>query len=771
MKIFELAKKLGRSTEEIIRAADYLDILVKTKSSILSDEEVKQIIKYFRKRRLLFFFKRYFSVFLLIILLTILFFIITPQNATSGEIYASVDEQGEVSVEWKFEDTVEEGVILMESESLVVFIEVDENNGETVECCFDEDLTILLLIIDDEELIEVNSLDLSLSNTSISSTTLPLTTTLPPTTTTSTITSTTTTTTLPDCNDEDFKPYTLYDSDGNANTVMSCRNEQDALDSGYIYLTNPKPENDPTTTTLVPTTTTSTTTTTLVPTTTTSTTLPINELAEGDQFIESSQCLEFVEDKYKFVYQAIIKSDDKMYQYRFGYRVRTYNKIWSSFRWSKGWKTPNSSKDTEFRATKKFNKQKGQVIKFQYQFKYRPRKSKNPNDVVTTPKVFWNENIPCTLMGVPNTTTTTVDDKQVQLKLTDDIAARTPATITTPTTTISTTTISTTPTTTLAPTTTTLAPTTTTSTTTTTTTTLPECNDKDFKPYTLYDSDGNANTVMSCRNEQDALTSGFEFTVNPKPPPSTTTTTSATTTTSTTTTTIPDPSSSISQSLSSCSGPSGTRTSTLSLTNNESYTAYYLIEYSTNSGSSYSTAQTNLSISGGATNTANSVVVSDGSSIIWRFKDSRTSNDFSNASYEILSVVTVDCPDGYYVNVDGSNTYALSLECRNWNTNTRARFRANPWWGSEATASDYMFALIALTGNYDNGDTSVDVTDYFDYSSSIPGGNCSGFQDAAYFVYQRNSGDFYAPEWNDTEDEVFWSSSDREYVIFAELVP
>ena len=82
-----------------------------------------------------------------------------------------------------------------------------------------------------------------------------------------------------------------------------------------------------------------------------------------------------------------------------------------------------------------------------------------------------------------------------------------------------------------------------------------------------------------------------------------------------------------------------------------------------------------------------------------------------------------------------------------------------------------MFALINLTGDYDNGDTSVDVTDYFDYSSSIPGGNCSGFQDAAYFVYQRNSGDFYAPEWNDTQGELFWSSSDRDYVIFAELVP
>ena len=482
MKVFELANKLRRSSKEILQAANYLEILVKTKSSILSDEEVKQIIKYFRKKRVLFFFKRYSSLFLLIILLTMLFFIITPQNTTSGEIYASVDEKGEVSVEWKFEDSVEEGAIVMDSESLIVFIEVDENNGETVECCFEEDLKILLLITDDDELIEVKSLDLSLSNTSIS-------------------TSTTTTSIL------------------------------------------------------------------------------------------------------------------------------------------------------------------------------------------------------------PQTSTTS------------------------------------------------------------TTTTFPKCNDEDFKPYTLYDSDGNANTVMTCSNEQDALGSGYVYTSNPKPPP-------APTTTSTTTTTIPDPSSTVSQSLGSCSGPSGTRTSTLSITNNESYTAYYLVEYSTNSGSSYTTAQTNQSISGGATNTTNTVVVSDGGSIIWRYKDSRTSNDFSNASYVTLSTSdTVDCPDGYYVNVDGSNTYALNVECKKWNNTTKVRFQANPWWGNYNLAKDYMFALIALTGDYDNGDSSVDVEDYFDYSQFT-----CGVVPGAYFAYQKGFVQFIgqaitAPSWNSTTDVEDGSSNQKDFYIFSELVP
>ena len=49
------------------------------------------------------------------------------------------------------------------------------------------------------------------------------------------------TTATPVCNDETFEPYTLYTLSGDANTVMSCRNEKDALASGYINYVNPKP--------------------------------------------------------------------------------------------------------------------------------------------------------------------------------------------------------------------------------------------------------------------------------------------------------------------------------------------------------------------------------------------------------------------------------------------------------------------------------------------------------------------------------------------------
>ena len=51
----------------------------------------------------------------------------------------------------------------------------------------------------------------------------------------------TTTVYEPVCDDETFKPYTLYTDSGNANTVMSCRNESDALKAGYVYYSNPAP--------------------------------------------------------------------------------------------------------------------------------------------------------------------------------------------------------------------------------------------------------------------------------------------------------------------------------------------------------------------------------------------------------------------------------------------------------------------------------------------------------------------------------------------------
>ena len=146
MKVFELSKKLGKSSKEILQAADYLEILIKSHLSSLSEDEVKQIIKYFRKKRFLLFYKKYFSLFLLIFLLTILFSIINPQSVLSGEVDASLNELGELTLDWEFDDSVESAILLIETDSELFLIEVFESGGNTIECCYDENLAIYSLI-------------------------------------------------------------------------------------------------------------------------------------------------------------------------------------------------------------------------------------------------------------------------------------------------------------------------------------------------------------------------------------------------------------------------------------------------------------------------------------------------------------------------------------------------------------------------------------------------------------------------------------------------
>ena len=73
-------------------------------------------------------------------------------------------------MDWSFESPVEEGVILVESESELLIIEIDDSNGTVTECCFQEDLAILLLFTDDEDdIVEVESVNITLPNIDISS--------------------------------------------------------------------------------------------------------------------------------------------------------------------------------------------------------------------------------------------------------------------------------------------------------------------------------------------------------------------------------------------------------------------------------------------------------------------------------------------------------------------------------------------------------------------------------------------------------------------------
>ncbi|MAE33452.1 MAG: hypothetical protein CL493_03920 [Actinobacteria bacterium] len=234
----------------------------------------------------------------------------------------------------------------------------------------------------------------------------------------------------------------------------------------------------------------------------------------------------------------------------------------------------------------------------------------------------------------------------------------------------------------------------------------------------------------------------------------------------------------ITHSLASCAGNKGSRSrvSSLSFTNNESETAYVNTRYSSNGGSSWSSISS-VTVSAGATVSGPALTISNGNSIIWQSHkgfSAGTNVSFSDSDYYTENTSnTIDCPDGYYVNVDGSNTYSLTIACKKYNSNTRTLLRGNPWWGSNSTAKDYMFALIALTGDYDDGDSDVEVTDYFDYPDS---GNCFGIINEAFFVWKRQQDqwvgwEFHAPQWNSTSNAVSWSSADFENMVFAELVP
>ena len=222
MRVFELAKKLNVNSKRILEVAEILGINIKTHQSSLSEEDVSKIIKYLKKNKrigIVFnktaltlidaikkgFKKRTFVTGLLF-------------GLTAFTIYGfSSSNANDIVAEVEIIDTVEQ---------------IDVLTTTPVEL-IDQDISSPPLFTDSD-----NS----------------TTTSVPPTTTTTTTTTTTvpptTTTTVPTtCDDESFQPYTLYTISGKANTVMSCRNEKDALESGYVFTVNPAPPPPTTTTT------------------------------------------------------------------------------------------------------------------------------------------------------------------------------------------------------------------------------------------------------------------------------------------------------------------------------------------------------------------------------------------------------------------------------------------------------------------------------------------------------------------------------------------
>ena len=249
MRVYQLANQLNITSKRVLEVAEILDINVKAHQSSLSEEDVSKIIKYLKKNRrigIVFnktiltlidaikkaFKKRTFATGLLFGLTAFTIFGFSVSNAndsvSEAEIIETVDQ---VNVP----TTTPVELIDQDMSSSPLFTDSDDSTTTTVPLT-----TTTTVPVTTTTTVPVTT-----------TTTVPVTTTTTvPVTTTTTVPVTTTTTVPVTCDDESFQPYTLYTNTGEANTVMSCRNEQDALDSGYVLTVNPVPPPSPTTTTI-----------------------------------------------------------------------------------------------------------------------------------------------------------------------------------------------------------------------------------------------------------------------------------------------------------------------------------------------------------------------------------------------------------------------------------------------------------------------------------------------------------------------------------------
>ena len=236
VRVYQLAKQLNITSKRVLEVAEILGINVKAHQSSLSEEDVSKIIKYLKKnRRIGIVFNK--------AVLTLIDFIknaLKKRNFANGLFLGltaftifgfSISNANDSVAEVEIIDTVEQIDVLTTTPTELI----------------DQEGSSPPLFTDSDDATTTTTFPVTTTTTTVpvttTTTTVPVTTTTTvPVTTTTTVPVTTTTTTVPvTCDDESFTPYTLYKTTGEANTVMSCRNEQEALVSGYIFLVNPMP--------------------------------------------------------------------------------------------------------------------------------------------------------------------------------------------------------------------------------------------------------------------------------------------------------------------------------------------------------------------------------------------------------------------------------------------------------------------------------------------------------------------------------------------------
>ena len=242
MKLVDLSKQLKISSKKVLKAARVLNIDVTSDLSVVSEEDAQRIIEYFENsKKAGFIFRKKLPMFVAgLLLIGVVFFVIPNSSDTSSEVEAQISSEEVLNVtdELAINEDID-GVQITDSKPTPPSFTDSDNSTTSTTVPVTTTTTVPVT---------------TTTTVPVTTTTVPVTTTSTtvPVTTTSTTVPVTTTTTVPvTCDDESFQPYTLYKTTGEANTVMSCRNEQDALEEGYIFYVNPNPPT-PTTTTTVP---------------------------------------------------------------------------------------------------------------------------------------------------------------------------------------------------------------------------------------------------------------------------------------------------------------------------------------------------------------------------------------------------------------------------------------------------------------------------------------------------------------------------------------
>ena len=232
MKLVDLSKQLKISSKKVLKAARVLNIDVTSDLSVVSEEDAQRIIEYFENsKKAGFIFRKKLPMFVAgLLLIGVAFFVIPNSSDTSSEVEVQISSEEVLNVtdELAINEDIDKVQITDSKPTPPSFTDSDNSTTTTT--------------------VPVTTT----TTVPVTTTTVPVTTTSTtvPVTTTSTTVPVTTTTTVPvTCDDESFSAYTLYKITGEANTVMSCRNEQEALESGYVLTVNPNPPTPTTTTT------------------------------------------------------------------------------------------------------------------------------------------------------------------------------------------------------------------------------------------------------------------------------------------------------------------------------------------------------------------------------------------------------------------------------------------------------------------------------------------------------------------------------------------